>query len=81
VLSISHEGAQEMTWLVLGGSFTPLFVVVENLLGKVLPMIVCFVPALRRNHWVLALACAGVVIGIFFMRYVTVFGGQVLPLM
>ena len=81
VLSISHEGAQEMAWLVLGGGFTPLFVGVENLLGKVLPMIVCFVPALRRNHMVLAIACAMVVIGIFFMRYVTVFGGQVLPLM
>lgn len=81
VLSISHEGAQRMAWLVLGGSFTPLFVVVENLIGKVLPLIVCFVPALHKRHWVLALAAAGVVIGIFFMRYVTVFGGQVLPLM
>ncbi|NLH50180.1 MAG: polysulfide reductase NrfD [Myxococcales bacterium] len=81
VLSISHEGAQRMAWLVLGGSFTPLFVVVENLIGKVLPLVVCFVPALRKRHWVLALAAAGVVIGIFFMRYVTVFGGQVLPLM
>ncbi len=81
VLSISHEGAQEMAWLVLGGGFTPLFVGVENLIGKVLPMIVCFVPALRRNHLALAIACALVVIGIFFMRYVTVFGGQVLPLM
>jgi Ni/Fe-hydrogenase subunit HybB-like protein len=81
VLSISHEGAQQMAWLILGGSFTPLFVIVENLVGKVLPMIVCFTPALRQRHWVLALAGAGVVIGIFFMRYVTVFGGQVLPLM
>jgi tetrathionate reductase subunit C len=81
VLSISHEGAQEMTWLILGGSFTPLFVIVENLIGKVLPMVVCFVPALRKNPLVMALACAGVVIGIFFMRYVTVFGGQALPLM
>ncbi len=81
VLSISHEGAKEMTWLILGGSFTPLFVVVENLAGKILPMVVCFVPALRKNYYILGLACAGVVIGIFFMRYVTVFGGQVLPLM
>lgn len=81
VLSISHEGAQKMAWLILGGSFTPLFVGLENLIGKVLPMIVCFVPALRKNHLLLALACAAVVIGIFFMRYVTVFGGQVLPLM
>jgi len=81
VLSISHEGAQKMTWLILGGSFTPLFVGLENLLGKVFPMIVCFVPALRQNKVVLAIAAALVVIGIFFMRYVTVFGGQVLPLM
>jgi tetrathionate reductase subunit C len=81
VLSVSHEGAQKMAWLMLGGSFTPLFVVAENLMGKVLPMIVCFAPALRRRHWLLAAASAGVVIGIFFMRYVTVFGGQVLPLM
>ncbi len=81
VLSISHEGAQKMAWLVLGGSFSPLFVGLENLFGKVLPMIVCFTPALRRKRWLVALACAAVVIGIFFMRYVTVFGGQVLPLM
>ncbi len=81
VLSVSHEGAQKMAWLILGGSFTPLFVVVENLVGKALPLIVCFAPGLRKRHWLLALACAGVVIGIFFMRYVTVFGGQVLPLM
>jgi Ni/Fe-hydrogenase subunit HybB-like protein len=70
-----------MSWLILGGSFTPLFVVVENLVGKALPLIVCFTPALRRRPWLLGAACAGVVIGIFFMRYVTVFGGQVLPLM
>lgn len=81
VLSISHEGAQKMAWLILGGSFSPLFVGLENLAGKVLPMIICFVPALRKKHWLLALAAAAVVIGIFFMRYVTVFGGQVLPLM
>jgi len=81
VLSISHEGAQRMAWLILGGSFTPLFVIVENLVGKVLPMIVCFTPRLRQNKIVLALAAALVVLGIFFMRYVTVFGGQVLPLM
>jgi len=81
VLSISHEGAQKMAWLVLGGSFSPLFVLGENLVGKVLPLIVCFTPGLRRRTWVLVGAAAMVVIGIFIMRYVTVFGGQVLPLM
>ncbi|MDP8256288.1 MAG: NrfD/PsrC family molybdoenzyme membrane anchor subunit [Candidatus Alcyoniella australis] len=80
VLSISHHGAQETAWLILGGNLSPLFVGVENLLGKVVPLIIVFHPRLRT---VPGLTIAGllVVIGIFFMRYVTVFGGQALPLM
>ena len=80
VLSISHDTAQSMTWLVLGGKFAPLFLVVENLLGKVIPMIICLTPSLRRRSTVI-IACILNVGGILMMRYVTVFGGQYLPLM
>ena len=80
VLSISHGTAQEMTWLMLGGQFAPLFIGVENVFGKIIPMLICLIPALRRP-WLIVLACLFNVIGILAMRYVTVFGGQYLPLM
>jgi tetrathionate reductase subunit C len=80
VLSISHDTAQATTWLILGGKFAPLFIVVENLLGKVIPMIICLTPSLRRPVFVIA-ACVMNVLGILAMRYITVFGGQFLPLM
>jgi len=80
VLSISHDTAQSMTWLILGGDFAPLFILIENLFGKVIPMLICLVPSLRRP-WLIVLACVLNVCGIFAMRYITVFGGQYLPLM
>jgi len=80
VLSISHDKAQQMTWLILGGKFAPLFIFVENVFGKIIPMLICLVPSLRRPNLVI-LACVMNVTGILAMRYITVFGGQFLPLM
>jgi len=80
VLLISHEGAQKAALLILGGSMSPLFVGIENLFGKLVPLYIVFSPRTRKIGWI-ALASALVVIGIFFMRYVTVFGGQFLPMM
>ena len=80
VLSISHGNAREMTWLVLGGDFAPLFIYVENVFGKIVPAAICLVPGLRKPGLVI-FACVLNVVGILFMRYITVFGGQYLPLM
>lgn len=80
VLSISHESAQDVSWMMLGGKFAPLFIIVENLIGKAIPAVICLTPALRRP-WLIILACIMNVCGILVMRYVTVFGGQFLPVM
>ena len=80
VLSISHDTAQQMTWLILGGKFAPLFIGLENIIGKIIPMVICLTPSLRKP-WLIILACSMNVIGILAMRYITVFGGQYLPLM
>jgi tetrathionate reductase subunit C len=79
VLSISHSDAQEAAHLLLGGSFSPLFLVGENLLGKIIPFFLLVIPKFRKIPWIL-LASLLVVIGIFFMRYIVVVGGEFLPL-
>jgi tetrathionate reductase subunit C len=79
VLSISHSDAQKAAHLLLGGSFSPLFLVGENLLGKIIPFFLLVIPKFRKIPWIL-LASLLVVIGIFFMRYIVVVGGEFLPL-
>jgi Ni/Fe-hydrogenase subunit HybB-like protein len=79
VLLISHADAQESAHLLLTGSFFPLFLIVENLLGKIVPFILLVVPRFR-NLVTMIIASLLVVIGIFFMRYVVVVGGESIPL-
>lgn len=79
VLLISHSDAQEVAHLILAGGFSPLFLIVENLLGKIVPFILLIVPKFR-NIATLIIASLLVVIGIFFMRYIVVVGGEFLPL-
>ena len=81
VHSISHLGAQESTALLLSGSFAGLFLVVENLVGKVLPMFVMLSPRARRMVPLLLLASVLVMIGIYTMRYNVVVGGEYIPLL
>jgi len=80
VLAISHSDAQAAAYLILGGKFSILFLLVENLLGKILPFILLVVPKFRRLTTVV-IASILVVIGIFFMRYIVVVGGEFLPLL
>ena len=80
VLSISHSDAQAAAHLILAGKFSPLFLIVENLLGKIVPFIILVVPRFRSLPWVIV-ASILVVIGIFFMRYVVVVGGEFAPLL
>lgn len=80
VLSISHSDAQAVTHLLLGGKFSFLFLIIENILGKILPFVLLVTPKFKKIPVVVA-ASILVVIGIFFMRYVVVVGGEFLPLL
>jgi Ni/Fe-hydrogenase subunit HybB-like protein len=80
VLSISHSDAQAVFHLLLGGNFSFLFLIVENLLGKILPFILLIVPRFR-NLVTVTIASILVVVGIFFMRYVVVLAGEFIPLL
>jgi Ni/Fe-hydrogenase subunit HybB-like protein len=79
VLLISHSEAQEVAHVLLSGPFFPLFLIVENLLGKIVPFVLLVVPRFR-NVVTMIIASLLVVIGIFFMRYVVVVGGESIPL-
>lgn len=79
VLSISHSDAQAAAQLLLRGEFSLLFLVVENMLGKVLPLALLVVPRFRRLATVVV-ASVLVVVGIFFMRFIVVVGGEFIPL-
>jgi tetrathionate reductase subunit C len=80
VLSISHSEAQAVYQLLLGGNFSFLFIIVENVLGKIIPFILLVVPRFRTMFTV-TVASILVVIGIFFMRYVVVLAGEFIPLL
>jgi len=79
VLLISHSDAQAAAHLLLSGKFFPLFLIVENLLGKIVPFTMLVVPRFR-NVATMIIASLLVVVGIFFMRYVVVVGGEFIPL-
>lgn len=81
VMLVSQTEAQEVAHLILRGKFSPFFLGVENLFGKVIPALILLIPSLRRNLGAVAVASILVVIGIFFMRYVVVVGGEYLPLL
>ncbi len=79
VLSISHTDAQAAAHLLLFGKFSFLFIVVENFLGKIVPLFLLLVPKFRTLATVI-FASILVIIGIFVMRYVVVLGGEFIPL-
>lgn len=79
VLLVSHTEAQEAAHLLLKGKFSLLFIWVENVMGKVLPVLLLLLPRLR-NLTTITIASIMVIVGIFIMRYVVVLGGEFLPL-
>jgi tetrathionate reductase subunit C len=81
VHGISHLGAQEGVALLLTGPFAGLFLVLENLVGKVIPMAVMLSPRTRRVVPFLLVASILVMIGIYTMRYNVVVGGEYIPLL
>ncbi len=80
VLLISHSDAQAVAYLILGGKFSVMFLIIENLLGKIIPFMLLAVPKLRTLPTVIV-ASILVVVGIFFMRYVVVVAGEFIPLL
>ncbi|MBN2333099.1 MAG: polysulfide reductase NrfD [Deltaproteobacteria bacterium] len=81
VLIYSKLEAQEVAHFMLFGKMAFWFVIMENLVGKVIPMVIVMTPKLRENNFFLILAAIMNMIGILVMRIVTVYGGQALPLM
>jgi Ni/Fe-hydrogenase subunit HybB-like protein len=81
VLLYSKLEAQEVAHFMLFGKMSFWFVIVENLIGKVIPMCIVFIPGMRKSYFWLVLAAVMNMIGILAMRIVTVYGGQALPLM
>jgi tetrathionate reductase subunit C len=79
VLLVSHAEAQEVAHLILTGKFSIYFIWVENVMGKIIPACILLIPRFR-NLATITLASILVVVGIFFMRYVVVLGGEFLPL-
>jgi tetrathionate reductase subunit C len=79
VLSISHADAQAVARLILSGKFSLLFILVENILGKIVPLILILVPKFR-NLKTVVIASILVIVGIFIMRYVVVLGGEFISL-
>ncbi|MFC2163861.1 NrfD/PsrC family molybdoenzyme membrane anchor subunit [Acidobacteriota bacterium] len=80
VLSISHSDAQAAAQTILRGEFNFMFLFIENVFGKLLPLIILLVPRFR-NLTTVTIASILVVVGIFFMRYVVVLAGEFVPLL
>ena len=81
VLLYSKLEAQEVAHFMLFGKMSFWFVIVENLIGKVIPMAIVMIPGMRKSYFWLVLAALMNMAGILAMRIVTVYGGQALPLM
>ncbi len=79
VLLTAHSEAKEVADLLLYHNFSPYFIFIENLFGKIIPLIIIVTPRFRSIRGLL-IASIMVMIGIFFMRYVVVLGGEHIPL-
>lgn len=79
VLLTSHEDALMAAKMILIGSFAPVFVGGELIMGAIVPLVLFVLPFTRRNMYWIAVACTLVMLGIFCMRYTMVVGGQCLP--
>lgn len=79
-LLISHADAQEVAHVLLFGHFALSFVLLENVIGKIVPLFIFAVPRWRKVPAVLV-ASLLVIAAIFLMRYNVVVGGENAPLM
>jgi tetrathionate reductase subunit C len=79
VLLTAHTEAKEAASLLLYHDFSPFFVFIENIFGKIIPLIIMLTPRFRTVTG-MTIGALLVMIGIFFMRYVVVLGGEHIPL-
>ncbi len=80
VLLTADTEAREAAMLILTLDFSPLFLGGELFLGSLVPLALLILPATRRRLGWITVAATCVMIGIYFMRYIMVIGGQSVPL-
>ena len=79
IMYFHTEDAYEAVELVRLGRFSFLYMWIDNFLGNVVPLIVVFLPRIRKSLPILAIISLFALIGVFTMRYVLVIGGQYIP--
>jgi tetrathionate reductase subunit C len=79
-LLISHQDAQHIGWEMLTGSYMFTFIVLENLVGKILPLIILSVKRWRTIPVLTAISII-VMVAIFLMRCNVVLGGEYFSLL
>ena len=80
VLLTSTTEAYKAAQMLLNGQFSFLFLGIEVGLGAILPLFLLLFPFTKRSIPAFALASVLVMIGIFAMRCIMVFGGLSVPL-
>ncbi len=72
--------SMEAARLLVFGAFAPTFVGIETVLGKLVPLVLVSSPRMRKVA-VYGFASVLLMVGIFFMRYNVVLGGEHIPLL
>jgi len=80
VLMAEESEAVEAARQFLVGRFALMFWGVELFLGLLVPMLVFYIPKLGMRRSVMFASCGMVLVGNLAMRYLTVVGGQTVPL-
>jgi Ni/Fe-hydrogenase subunit HybB-like protein len=79
IMYFHTEEAYETVELIRLGRFRFLYMWIDNFFGNVVPLIVVFLPRIRKSLPVLIIISILALIGVFVMRYVLVMGGQYIP--
>lgn len=80
VLLTSSSEALLVVKMILFGSFSPMFLGIEIMLGGFIPLALIFIPRTGRSPAGVIFASVLVLVGVFAMRYVVVVAGQSIPL-
>ncbi len=79
ILFVGPAEAIEVGHLLLTGKFAIPFIGIENIMGKVVPILIILITRFRTVNRV-AFASVLVIVGIYVMRYVVVYAGEFYPL-
>lgn len=66
--------------MIFLGNFAVLFLGIEIFLGSIIPLLIVFIPKTGRSLNAVVLASFLVLIGVYSMRVVVVYAGQIIPL-